>query len=83
MRVAVAVAGFPPKGRRQVVFQKVIIDRYPITFTIHFSTMASKLKTSKRHSFAKQDKEDNRKFLAVLAVATVALMLLMYFIFTR
>jgi cytochrome c-type biogenesis protein CcmH/NrfG len=30
-----------------------------------------------------QDKEDNRKFLIVLAVATIALMLVMYFAFTR
>jgi hypothetical protein len=45
--------------------------------------MTTKHKTSKRQSFAKQDKEDNRKFLIVLAVATLALMLLMYIIFVR
>jgi hypothetical protein len=30
-----------------------------------------------------QDREDNRKFLMVLAVATVLLMLIMYFAFVR
>ncbi len=44
--------------------------------------MTTKHKTPKQ-KFAKQDKEDNRKFLLVLAVATLVLMLLMYIIFVR
>lgn len=44
--------------------------------------MATKHKTPKQKITAK-DREDNRKFLIVLAIATVALMLLMYFIFGR
>jgi hypothetical protein len=32
---------------------------------------------------SEQDREDNRKFLMVLAVATVLLMLIMYFAFVR
>lgn len=44
--------------------------------------MSTKHRTPKQKISAK-DREDNRKFLIVLAVATVALMLLMYFIFTR
>ena len=43
--------------------------------------MATKQKLTKQKISVK-DREDNRKFLIVLAVATVALMLLMYFIFT-
>jgi hypothetical protein len=43
--------------------------------------MATKHKTPKQKITAK-DREDNRKFLLVLAIATVVLMLLMYFIFT-
>lgn len=45
--------------------------------------MATKYKSggSKKNQYAKQDREDNRKFLLILAVATIALMLLLYFIF--
>jgi hypothetical protein len=43
--------------------------------------MATKQKLTKEKISAK-DREDNRKFLFVLAVATAVLMLLMYFIFT-
>jgi RsiW-degrading membrane proteinase PrsW (M82 family) len=42
--------------------------------------MASKQKLTKQKISAK-DREDNRKFLIVLAVATLVLMLLMYFIY--
>ena len=42
--------------------------------------MAAKQKLTKQKISAK-DREDNRKFLIVVAIATVALMLLMYFIF--
>lgn len=43
--------------------------------------MATKQKLTKEKISAK-DREDNRKFFLVLAVATALLMLLMYFIFT-
>ncbi|HNM26780.1 MAG TPA: hypothetical protein PKL15_15170 [Saprospiraceae bacterium] len=43
--------------------------------------MASKMKVSKKNVYAKQDREDNRKFMLVLALATIALMLMLYFIF--
>jgi hypothetical protein len=36
-----------------------------------------------KQKFAEQDREDNRKFLLVLAVATVLLMVVMYFAFVR
>jgi len=42
----------------------------------------SKLKHIKRNSNS-HDKEDNRKFMTVLAVSTVLLMVLMYFLFAR
>lgn len=42
--------------------------------------MSTKQKLTKQKTTVK-DREDNRKFLIVLAVATAALMLLMYFIF--
>jgi hypothetical protein len=42
----------------------------------------SKLKHIKRNSKS-DDKEDNRKFMTVLAVSTVLLMVLMYFLFAR
>lgn len=42
--------------------------------------MATKQKLTKEKTSAK-DREDNRKFFIVLAVATAALMVLMYFIF--
>jgi len=45
--------------------------------------MSNKVKPSKKQNVAKHDREDNRKFFTVLAVATLALMLLMYFIFVR
>ncbi len=44
--------------------------------------MSTKHRSTKEKISAK-DREDNRKFLIVLALATVALMLLMYFIFAR
>ena len=43
--------------------------------------MSTKHKSTKQKITVK-DREDNRKFLIVLAIATIALMLLMYFIFT-
>lgn len=43
--------------------------------------MASKPKLSKKNLYAKQDREDNRKFLLLLVIATVALMVLLYKIF--
>jgi hypothetical protein len=42
--------------------------------------MTTKHKSSKQKISAK-DREGNRKFLLVVAIATLALMLLMYFIF--
>jgi len=42
--------------------------------------MATKQRFTKRRQSAK-DREENRKFITILAVATVLLMLLMYFIF--
>lgn len=42
--------------------------------------MSIKHKSTKQKISAK-DREDNRKFFIVLGLATVALMLLMYFIF--
>jgi len=45
--------------------------------------MSNKVKSSKKRSFVKQDREDNRKFFMVLAIATLVLMLLMYFIYVR
>jgi hypothetical protein len=42
--------------------------------------MATRHKNSKHHQQTK-DREETRKFLTVLAVATVAFMLLMYFMF--
>lgn len=36
-----------------------------------------------KQKYQTQDREDNRKFLTVLAVATILLMLLMYFLFVR
>jgi hypothetical protein len=42
----------------------------------------SKFKHIKRNSNS-HDKEDNRKFMTVLAVSTVLLMVLMYFLFAR
>ncbi|MFM7156064.1 MAG: hypothetical protein ACKO4W_05360 [Bacteroidota bacterium] len=42
----------------------------------------SKLKHIKRNPKS-DDKEDNRKFMTVLAVSTVLLMVLMYFLFAR
>ena len=38
---------------------------------------------SPKQKISIKDREDNRKFLLVLAIATVVLMLLMYFIFVR
>ncbi len=43
--------------------------------------MASKIKSTKKNVFAKQDREDNKKFMIIVAVATIALMLMLYFIF--
>ncbi len=43
--------------------------------------MASKIKSTKKNVYAKQDREDNKKFMIVLALATVALMLMLYFLF--
>ena len=43
--------------------------------------MAAKLKVSKKSNYAKQDREDNRKFLIVLAISTIALLLLLSYIF--
>ncbi len=43
--------------------------------------MTSKTKVTKKNVYAKQDREDNKKFMLVLALATIALMLLLYFIF--
>ncbi len=45
--------------------------------------MSNKVKAPKKQRFVKQDKEDNRKFLTILAIATLLLMVLMYFIFVR
>ena len=45
--------------------------------------MSTKHKASKPKRFAMKDAEDRRKFLITLAVATVLLMVLMYYIFTR
>lgn len=45
--------------------------------------MSNKVKSSKKQNIAKNDREDNRKFFTVLAIATLALMLLMYFIYVR
>jgi len=42
--------------------------------------MATKQKWTKEKITSK-DREDNRKFLLVLAISTAALMVLMYFIF--
>lgn len=42
----------------------------------------TRLKTSKKRNKVK-DSEDNRKFMMVLAIATVVLMVLMYFAFAR
>lgn len=44
--------------------------------------MATKNRQPKQKVTAK-DREENRKFLIVVALATVALMLLMYFIYVR
>lgn len=44
--------------------------------------MATRHKTSKQKISAK-DREDNRKFITILAIATVLLMILMYIIFVR
>lgn len=42
--------------------------------------MAKRLRTSKQQTKLKDEKE-NQKFLLVVAVATIALVVLMYFIF--
>jgi hypothetical protein len=44
--------------------------------------MATKQKLTKQKISAK-DREDNRKFLIVLGIATLVLVALMYFIFVR
>lgn len=43
--------------------------------------MSNKLKTPKKQRVFRQDKEDNRKFMIILAIATVLLIVLMYYIF--
>lgn len=43
----------------------------------------NKHKSTPKQKFATKDREDNRKFLLVLAIATIALMLVMYFAFVR
>lgn len=44
--------------------------------------MSTKQKVTKQQRNAK-DREENRRFMTILAVSTVLLMLLMYFIFAR
>jgi hypothetical protein len=36
-----------------------------------------------KQKYAAQDREDNRKFLLVLAIATIVLMVVMYFAFVQ
>lgn len=43
--------------------------------------MVSKPKVSRQRQNAAKDREEMRKFLIIVAIATVLLMLLMYFIF--
>ncbi len=45
--------------------------------------MSNKIKAPKKQRIAKQDQEDNRKFLTILAIATVLLMVLMYVLFVK
>jgi len=51
--------------------------------SLNINGMSNKIKSSKKHNIAKHDREDNRKFLMVLAIATLVLMLLMYFMYVR
>lgn len=51
--------------------------------SLNINGMSNKIKSSKKHNLAKHDREDNRKFLMVLAIATLVLMLLMYIIYVR
>lgn len=42
--------------------------------------MTTKSKVTKKGSYAKQDREDNRKFLIILAVTTILLIGLIYYL---
>jgi hypothetical protein len=44
--------------------------------------MTTKHKTGKQN-FKSKDKEDNKKFIMILAISTVLLIVLMYIIFVR